>query len=106
MYDVWDVKDCLQDYFKAEKLEEVKCDKCNGCKEKRVEIQDMPDQLVLILNRNDGVQSNKNHTEVKVPEKLNINGEDLELRISIHHQGAWANVGHYKTYLLHHEESG
>lgn len=96
------LNDCLDNFLKEEKLDEDNKFLCSKCNKKvvinrRVELTEVPEILILTLNRFDG-QSRKISIPVMVPKETKIHNTKFKLITTINHYGG-TRRGHYTSYI-------
>jgi len=112
--------DCLTNFSNPEKLEDnYQCDKCKGLQSatKKVTISELPDVIVLHVNRIrwKGINKHKIQTKVDFPLRdldlaafASPNSKDTKYSLCgvVNHSGRHFGGGHYFSYCLNTESSG
>jgi ubiquitin C-terminal hydrolase len=91
------LRDCMELLCDWEVIEEKYCEKCkkNCNTHKIIEINKLPNVLIITFNRFD--MMTKNNKNVKIFKNVNIDGEKFNLVATVNHSGGFGG-GHYTGY--------
>ncbi|KAI6190835.1 USP domain-containing protein [Aphelenchoides bicaudatus] len=107
-YQITKLEHYIESYFKIERLNDYKCDKCGKKNSIRQPCIEVPPNILVIQLKRFRYNGSKNHVEIAFPTDLNLtkfafdkdHGLNYRLYGFISHSGMSANSGHYKATML------